>query len=65
MEHASKIYELALKEQDPQEIQKLAGAMFWWICQAKPWKRGDPSIAEIIVRAIFKEIGFESLYLTA
>lgn len=31
--------------------------IFWWICAAKPWERGDPSIAEAMVRALYKSKG--------
>lgn len=27
------------------------GRAFWWICQAKPWLRGDPAIAEMVIRS--------------
>lgn len=36
-----------------EEVWKLSGRIFWWICQAKPWDRGDPSIAEIFLKTIF------------
>lgn len=26
------------------------GQVYWWICQAKPWNRGDPSIAEMLIK---------------
>lgn len=53
MKHVEELYYKALSEDDPAKVQENAGKMFWWICQAKPWQRGDPSIAEIIVRSIF------------
>ncbi len=53
MNYAKDLYQQALAEEDPTKVYKLAGEMFWWICQAKPWERGDPSIAEILVRSIF------------
>ena len=28
------------------------GLIFWWLCQAKPYDRGDPSIAEMLIRAL-------------
>lgn len=57
MWHANDLYNQALEEKDLLKVQELAGEMFWWICQAKPWDRGDPSIAEIIFRSIFEEKG--------
>ena len=33
------------------------GLVFWWICQAKPWERGDPSIAEILIKSYCMERG--------
>lgn len=53
MDYIEDLYNQILKEKDPDKVQELAGLMFWWICQAKPWERGDPSIAEIIIRSIF------------
>lgn len=53
MEYTKELYEQALKTDNPTEVKEIAGRIFWWICQAKPWVRGDPSIAEIIVRSIF------------
>lgn len=57
MDHVGELYNLALKEQDPEKIKEIAGTIFWWICQAKPWDRGDPSIAEIIIRSLFEVKG--------
>jgi len=31
---------------------ELLGEIFWWICRAKPFQRGDPSIAEMLVKAV-------------
>lgn len=52
MEYTKELYEQALKVDNPTEVKEIAGKIFWWLCQAKPWLRGDPSIAEIIVRSI-------------
>lgn len=48
----AEIYKTAIKEDNIKELVPLLGKLFWLICQAKPWRRGDPSIAEIIVRSI-------------
>lgn len=53
MDYAEELYSLAIQENDPTKVHEIAGLFFWWVCQAKPWLRGDPSSAEIIIRAIF------------
>lgn len=35
-----------------EELMSRLGEFFWWFCIIKPVKRGDPSIAEIIVKAV-------------
>ena len=50
----------AINEEDPEKVTENLGKMFWWICQAKPWKRGDPSIAESLIRAIWLSKGMEN-----
>ncbi len=47
-----KRYQLALQEDDIDKLMFQLGRLFWLICQAKLWIRGDPSIAEIIVRSV-------------
>ena len=47
-----KRYQLALQEKDIDKLMFQLGRLFWLICQAKLWIRGDPSIAEIIVRSV-------------
>lgn len=49
----STLYPHALEEKDPEKLMEDLGRIFWWICQAKPWEYGDPSIAESLVRTIW------------
>lgn len=56
----SDLYPKALQETDKEELKKHLGKIFWWICQAKPWMQGDPSIAETLIRTIWQSKGFES-----
>lgn len=60
IDYADEIYQQALSAEDPEKIMELCGRLFWWICQAKPWYRGDPSIIEILIRSIFKEKGMQN-----
>ncbi|CDR34781.1 hypothetical protein [Criblamydia sequanensis] len=57
----SGLYPKALQETDREELKRILGKIFWWICQAKPWLAGDPSIAETLIRTIWQSKGFESL----
>ncbi len=54
------LYPEALKEEDPQKLTEKLGEIFWWICQAKPWNFGDPSIAETLIRTLWTLKGRES-----
>lgn len=54
----TKLYPEASDEKDEQELIKKLGRIFWWICQAKPWRLGDPSIAEMLIRTIWASKGF-------
>lgn len=54
------LYPKALQEEDPQKLAEDLGRIFWWICQAKPWERGDPSIAETLIRGIWAYRGMEN-----
>ncbi|WP_161780986.1 hypothetical protein [Criblamydia sequanensis] len=54
----TKLYPEASDENDKQELIKKLGRIFWWICQAKPWRLGDPSIAEMLIRTIWASKGF-------
>ena len=36
-----------------QELLEKLGQIFWLICQAKPWLRGDPSIAEMFIKVVW------------
>lgn len=53
------LYPEALRESDRENLSKVLGKIFWWICQAKPWHYGDPSIAETLIRTIWSLKGFE------
>lgn len=47
-----KLYnEAASMDDGPQFIRHL-GLIFWWLCQAKPWWLGDPSIAEMLIKSL-------------
>lgn len=48
------LYSRAMKEESNVELYKITGEIFWWLCQAKPWMRGDPSIAELLIRSIYR-----------
>ncbi len=56
--HADVLYEEALKIDDLSQLNEKLGEIFWWICKAKPWNRGDPSIAEMLIKSVYlsKEI---------
>lgn len=54
------LYPKAIDETDPTLLMEDLGTIFWWICQAKPWILGDPSIAETLIRAIWVSRGFEN-----
>ena len=51
------LYPQALQEKDPDKLTEDLGRIFWWICQAKPWILGDPSIAETVIRSIWMRAG--------
>lgn len=59
MEYAEQLYNEAKQETDPTLIMQKAGKIFWLICQAKPWLRGDPSIAEMLVKTLLAAKGIE------
>lgn len=46
------LYPKSLAAQTSDERLAYLGQIFWWICQAKPWDLGDPSIAETFIRSI-------------
>lgn len=48
---------LTLKEERA-VIEKL-GEFFWWFCKIKPLVNGDPSVAEILVKAVLSSKNFE------
>ncbi|CDR34777.1 hypothetical protein [Criblamydia sequanensis] len=54
----TKLYPEAMIETDKAILIKKLGRIFWWICQAKPWRLGDPSIAEMLIRTIWASKGF-------
>ncbi len=51
--HTDKLYQEALKMEDLSQLNEKLGEIFWWICRAKPWERGDPSIAEMLIKAVY------------
>lgn len=53
LNHVETLFNSALYTEDTKEISQLCGQIFWWICQAKPWLRGDPSIAEMLFKTVF------------
>lgn len=57
--HVETLYHELLRENDPNKIMVLSGRIMWWICQAKPWHLGDPSIAEIFLRSIWDTKGID------
>lgn len=58
--HVDELYKKAMASHDEKEILEISGQIYWWICQAKPWSFGDPSIAEMLVRAIHEAKGMDS-----
>jgi Avirulence protein len=59
--HIRTLYDAAMLESDETRICELMGEIFWWICQAKFWERGDPSIAELLVKTVFYQKGIPLL----
>jgi len=60
MEHVkAELYPQILAETDEKRVVERAGEIFWWICQAKPWTLGDPSIAEVFVKSILLSKGID------
>lgn len=53
LDYVSTIYNSSLKEENPEVLLQNLGKMFWLICQAKPWLRGDPSIAEMMIKTLW------------
>lgn len=53
LEYTSKIYEQCLEEDNNEVLLEKLGQIFWLICQAKPWFRGDPSIAEMLIKSVW------------
>lgn len=61
MEHVKQLYKQTMECDDAEKKMQLLGEIFWWICQAKPWDYGDPSIAELIVRIVIETSGMKNL----
>jgi hypothetical protein len=55
------IYPHFIQQTDREKIIQEAGKLFWWICHAKPWFLGDPSIAELIIKAVLIHKGIDSI----
>lgn len=53
------LFQRIMEETDEETIMRDLGRMFWWLCQAKPWKLGDPSIAETLFKTILELKGCE------
>ena len=60
LNYVEKLYDEVSKSEDPDTIKYLSGKIFWWLCQAKPWLRGDPSISEMLIRSIWVTKGLAS-----
>lgn len=52
--YISELYKASLEEKDQELLLNNLGKIFWLICQAKPWMRGDPSIAEMLIKTVWK-----------
>lgn len=50
---AKKQYDWALIERRPENTLKLLGEVFWLLCRAKPFRRGNSSIAEMLVKSVW------------
>lgn len=46
---------MKIDKDNPRELTKALGGIFWWICVGKLWEGGDPSKAEILIKAIWRE----------
>ncbi len=55
------LWKEALEEKDYDKLMQKLGEIFWWVCQAKPWSLGDPSIAEMLIKSVLASKGFSSL----
>ena len=53
LEYVSELYDHALALEDKDLLLQELGRIFWWICQAKPWEGGDPSIGEMLIKSIW------------
>lgn len=53
LKEVDRLYDQILVEEDPKTLMELLGKSFWLICQAKPYVAGDPSIAEIYIKALY------------
>lgn len=54
LKHVSSIYEKCLQEEKANILLENLGRIFWWICKVKPWVSGDPSIAEMLIKVIWR-----------
>ncbi len=53
MDHVETLYVESLQIDNQEKLHRKLGEIFWWICKAKPWKLGDPSIAELLIKSIY------------
>ncbi len=53
----AKLFDEARAERDDNKFIEKIALTYWWICQAKPWNLGDPSIAEMLIKTLCLERG--------
>lgn len=57
LDHVDQLYQEALAIENTDKLTEKLGEIFWWICKAKPWQGGDPSIAEMLIKGIYLHKG--------
>lgn len=58
--HVHHLYQQAIEANGEEHVINVCGQMFWWLCHAKPWCAGDPSIAEMFFRLLLSEKEIDS-----
>lgn len=53
------LFNEAIKIDEEESLYRKLGELYWLTCQAKFWSRGDPAIAEIIIKSILMSKGFK------
>lgn len=61
LNHVETLYNQALQETDKEKLLYLTGKIFWLLCHSKPWVGGDPSIAEMFIKVIWRHQTGEDL----